>query len=70
MSAPAFTVADVVGLVVKLGEIVGKNLLSLAMQVEPRLRTAPLPATDDAMDAARAEALARLDTDPVDGASE
>jgi hypothetical protein len=54
------SVAEVLRLLVKLGEILGKNLLPLAMQVEPRLRTAPLPATDDAMDAARAEAIARL----------
>lgn len=54
------SVAEVLRLLVRLGEIVGRNLLPLAMQVEPRLRTTPLPATDDAMDAARSEALARL----------
>jgi len=59
------SVAEVLRLLVRLGEIIGRNLLPLAMQVEPKLRPAALPATDDAMDAARAEALARLDTDPV-----
>lgn len=55
------TVAEVLQLLVRLGEIIGTNLLPLAMQVEPKLRTAPLPATDDAMDAARAEALERVE---------
>ena len=54
------SVREVLALLIKLGEIIGKNLIPLAQQIEPKLRTEPLPATDDAMDAARAEALERV----------
>lgn len=64
-----FSKQDVLGLVEKLGENVGRDLLTLAMQHEPRLREDPLPAADEEMHDARADALRRAggkhDTDPT-----
>lgn len=58
------TVAEVVGLVARLAEAIGRPSLSrLAEQLEPRLRAEPLPAEDDEMDRARRAALARAQSD-------
>lgn len=55
--------AEVVGLLVKLGTMVGKDLVTPARQLEPKLREEPLPAEDEDMQDARAAALARARSD-------
>lgn len=66
MSAPVLLVSEVVSLVAKLAEAIGRPTLSrLAEQLEPRLRAEPLPAEDETMDRARREAIARSDADEL-----
>lgn len=66
----SFSALEVLRLVVQLGELVGRPLVALARQIEPRLREVPLPAVDDELDAARGAALARADTTPAPPPSE
>lgn len=54
------SIAEVVQLLLRLGKIVGVNLLELATQVEPKLRATPLPPVDVEMDEARRAAIKRV----------
>lgn len=55
--------AEVIRLLVKLGSMVGKDLVGPARQLEPKLREEPLPAEDETMGDARADALKRAKSD-------